>query len=913
METSLYETDDSRNYLSIDGLIAVSGVQKNYHLKLAVKEIVDNALDASGFCVLGMIGKCAFYVHDSGTGIPGTDEQIAYLFSVNRKTISTKSDRYPRRGAMGRGLRFVSGVVFCYNATLKVSTNGRTLLLKPEDGGTRFTRVGGYDGYGTRIEIEFPSPISHTELEWGELAKQLAQGDSYDSYSSPWWYDSQTFYVLLKSIVYQGGKVAKSLKDIFGGRYALRDMDLEIQKLLNQETADSFSSDDAGKILSELRKVLPKEIKPGKIGRVGELKGFNYYYIIDGKYDYDISIQEDHSEHLQIPYVVELWAKVADKKELASSVRGNITIFVNKSPVAIPPVNLYTFSSSNDAWIEGNIGLDLKIKDMKKYISYYLNIITPFLPRTGDAKMPMIPSVLNDPINNVFNKANKKINRDMAFAGRIRQNGVPLKGLTNEMRQKVEMVQESAQQWIDGFFQKEGLLQNDHKYLRVLDKDPFRAGINVTSAAMAVWFENVWNRLNPDGKTIHLRRLHYQIVSQIKEEREKHFKKHDKGLYENNYTCWQYLLYASKYARELRMIDPLLIVDRRNPLPYGKFITSFEFGQQIDFPDWFVPKINLDSLLVGKFPVPGLHIDEQMAREHVSALQPVHLEIWTEKATMNDILEDICRSYGIILVQNTGYSSITGIERFLKERALQIDKPSVILYISDFDEAGENMPVMVSRTLQHRIVELKKKGLWCAGKEISVHPIILTREQMESAEFETLPKAPAKTGVGTVTELDALEAIKPGRFREIVLENVQKVLDQKIIDNLPMKIESVKIKYQEVLRSRTSQLVMEAKELQQGLAVITDKYKQNLQHISNALQKEIEPYQEKLSSIRKAISEQAEEALQEVEIDMTTEKQPSLDDNLFLSSRSFRDQTKRLLKYRSFKKGYTKDEYTEDE
>ena len=90
--------------------------------------------------------------------------------------------------------------------------------------------------------------------------------------------------------------------------------------------------------------------------------------------------------------------------------------------------------------------------------------------------------------------------------------------------------------------------------------------------------------------------------------------------------------------------------------------------------------------------------------------------------------------------------------------------------------------------------------------------------------------------------------------------------------------------------------------------VITDKYKQNLQHISNALQKEIEPYQEKLSSIRKAISEHAEEALQEVEIDMTTEKQPSLDDNLFLSSRSFRDQTKRLLKYRSFKKRYTEDE-----
>ena len=895
-------TEDWRDYFSLEGLANQSGVAKEYHKGLLVKELVDNAIDAEEeekkeskqvTVSLGSIRGHRFYIEDRGPGIDGDEKDIAHLFSVARETLSTKGERYPRRGAMGRGLRFCMGAVFCYatDGVLKVSTRGRTLLLKPDPdkGSTRVERIGEYNGSGTRIVVEFPDPISEADLLWGRLAIQMAQaqGKSYNGYSSPWWYDTLSFYKLLESIEYDGErKVIQYLREMFGGRYALKDLDNRVQGLLNQKSVDGFSIKNARFLLEELRRVLPKDIKPSKLGYVGELKGFRYHHKVDGNYEYVVENRE--KETLEIPYVAELWARPATPEELNKDRKGTVTVFVNKTPVAIPPVDV-----KKDDVYSDNINLFARFDALNKNVSFYLNIITPFLERTGNAKIPKIPDDLNSAIWRLFQKAVRKINRDKSFGGLERPKGVTMAGLSDS---RVKEIQKEALQGIKALFQKEGL--TDIKYLNVLSDDPFMAGRTPASAAMAVWFEDIWVNLNPDGKIIHLRRLHYQIVSQTKA-----VKKHDGKPYDNNYNCWQYLLHASKYARELRLIDPLLIIDRRNPVPYGRFITSFELRKEIDFPHWYIPEVDLATLRVEEFLMPGLQIDEQMAYEYASALQPVHLEIWTEKATMNDILEEICKSYGIILVQNTGYASITSIERLFKERAMQLDKPSVILYISDFDEAGENMPVMVSRTLQHRIIELKgREGLLHEGREIAVHPIILTKEQMQSKKFAKLPKAPAKKGVGKVTELDALEAVMPGKFREIVEENIQKFLDRKIIDNMPTSIESAKRKYQETLQSRVSHLVTEANEIRQSLKEITEKYKPDLQVISGALQREILPYQKKLTTIREVVAGYAEEALKEAKMDIASEKQPSLDDTLFLSSRPFKDQTERLLKHCTFKK-----------
>jgi hypothetical protein len=91
---TVIHTDDWKDYLSVDGLAAVSGVEKEHHIPLMVKEIVDNALDASGRWDIRMIGNHGFYVQDYGPGIPGVDEEIAYLFSISRIIVTVFTTVY---------------------------------------------------------------------------------------------------------------------------------------------------------------------------------------------------------------------------------------------------------------------------------------------------------------------------------------------------------------------------------------------------------------------------------------------------------------------------------------------------------------------------------------------------------------------------------------------------------------------------------------------------------------------------------------------------------------------------------------------------------------------------------------------------------------------------------------------------
>src|SRR5215208_2377836 len=88
--------------------------------------------------------------------------------------------------------------------------------------------------------------------------------------------------------------------------------------------------------------------------------------------------------------------------------------------------------------------------------------------------------------------------------------------------------------------------------------DPFYVG-TPAQVAQAEWFAELWERFgSPSG--VHLRRLHYRIVG-LREP----LSMHDGRPYLNTEGCWEYLNYASKYARILELVDPKVLVDHRNP------------------------------------------------------------------------------------------------------------------------------------------------------------------------------------------------------------------------------------------------------------------------------------------------------------------------------------------------------------
>src|SRR5712692_2516031 len=298
--------------------------------------------------------------------------------------------------------------------------------------------------------------------------------------------------------------------------------------------------------------------------------------------------------------------------------------------------------------------------------------------------------------------------------------------------------------------------------------DPFYTG-TPTDCILAEWFAGAWCAFGYD-RGVHLRRIHYQIVSQ------------DPPLvlpnglpYENTVECWDILNIASKAARYLGLVDAGAFVDRRAPetVIYAAYRESDpEVGVtgQVGRYDFALP----DFPDLPGYRVYGYH-----------AVQEYHLEVFCEKSTMNDILSPLCKHYGANLQIGVGELSITA-SLALVHRLQQVGRPARIFYVSDFDPAGQSMPVSVSRKVEYFV---RSFGL---DLDVRVFPVVLTAEQVHSYG---LPRTPIKDterrrigfeeryGEGAV-ELDALEALYPGTLADILSGYIEQYYDSSLSERV---------------------------------------------------------------------------------------------------------------------------------
>jgi hypothetical protein len=291
--------------------------------------------------------------------------------------------------------------------------------------------------------------------------------------------------------------------------------------------------------------------------------------------------------------------------------------------------------------------------------------------------------------------------------------------------------------------------------------DPFYVGTE-SDKVTGRWFADLWERFGYMSH-IHLRRVHYQIISQ----ETLVFMPNGKP-YENTEGCWDFLIQASKAARYLEYVDAESFVDRRNPDPV---INAF-WGHT---PPAIIPYDEQDAALIfPPFPaLPSLFIMDYRGQ------QAYQLEIWCEKSTMNDVLQPLCQRYAANLVTGIGEQSITQTIA-LVNRAAQNQKPVRIFYVSDFDPAGKSMPVAVARKAEYYIRKLHPE------LDFRLFPVVLTEEQVRIYQ---LPRTPIKDserrkdrfeetyGTGAV-ELDALEALHPGTLESILREHLDCYYDK---------------------------------------------------------------------------------------------------------------------------------------
>lgn len=286
--------------------------------------------------------------------------------------------------------------------------------------------------------------------------------------------------------------------------------------------------------------------------------------------------------------------------------------------------------------------------------------------------------------------------------------------------------------------------------------DPFRVDTPARHRD-GEWLAVTARELGLGTRTIHLRGLHYMVLGRPKP---------DGTPYTNTDDDWTWLqANAAKAARWLGYIPFEQIVDQRNAEP-----TLIPFEQPEPFPyltiDFDVEIPDADSLLPKIMPI-GFR-----------GVQPYRLVLIGEKSSLEDVLAPIAGRYQADLYLPTGEPSDTMLYRMARTGA-EDGRPMAVLYFSDCDPAGWQMPISVARKLQ------AFKELAYGDLEFEVHRVALMPDQVR--EYG-LPSTPLKetekradrwqreTGVAQ-TEIDALAALRPDLLRQIATDAIRPFFD----------------------------------------------------------------------------------------------------------------------------------------
>jgi hypothetical protein len=317
----------------------------------------------------------------------------------------------------------------------------------------------------------------------------------------------------------------------------------------------------------------------------------------------------------------------------------------------------------------------------------------------------------------------------------------------------------------------------DSLYVLARNNDPFAKG-TPAHVRDAEWFAEIWADFE-FTTGVHLRRVHYRLLSAER-------KLPSGEPYENTEGCWGKLCQAGAAARILGSVDAEAFVDRRNP--QVTLNRSRGNGQRSDprvgfhVSQWRLPEFDPDWLTDIALELPSPYAT---GFDYDPDDQPVLVEVWIEKSTMDDVLAPLCRQAHVNYAQAKGFESITHMIELVR-RAEHHRKPAHVIYVSDFDPAGDKMPVAVARQVQY----------WREALDVTEHvtlePVVLTFDQVVKYQLPRLPIPDGERraagfedrfGEGAV-ELDALEALHPGELANIIRQAIRPHVDQGLSQRL---------------------------------------------------------------------------------------------------------------------------------
>jgi hypothetical protein len=357
---------------------------------------------------------------DDGPGIDGAPEDIARLFSINRPMVSTKLLRLPTRGALGNGLRVVTGAVLASGGSLVVTTRNRRISLRPEyDGSTTVLGVEPVDfPIGTSVEVVLGDslPWGTHACYWATIAEELGSvGMTYRSKSSPWWYDAAQF----RELLYASGnrpvrEIIANLDGCTGGRAG----EIVAQAGLDRAMCSTVTLPQAVALL-EAARANAKPVTPKRLGAVGpEAFGWEVraYAVAYGTARFGAV-----APFAEIPFVVEVWAK-----EKTGDDETRVRACVNRTPVTGA---LGGARDKRDIDVYGcSLSHTIAKASSRVEFDIWINVTTPYMPITSDGKAPDLEPFL-DEICAAASKVVRKSHTPTSSGDRVTQKDIVLNNL----------------------------------------------------------------------------------------------------------------------------------------------------------------------------------------------------------------------------------------------------------------------------------------------------------------------------------------------------------------------------------------------------------------------------------------------------------------------------------------------------
>jgi hypothetical protein len=338
-------------FLHPDRLPQKAGCPRDRLRAMILKELVDNALDAGANTALDQIGHDTWVVTDDG---PGLDrEQVVRLFAVNRLMTSTKLVRRPTRGAIGNGLRVVTGGVLASGGTLQVESRcaryvldvdrstGQTLVLEETESDV---------STGTRVTIGFGSALpGGADDGWmARLALRCAGPAAQPMRSHASWYDKAAFAELTHAAE-PGATVA------------------DIAALLGVQIDDGRPATEADLEFLKVHAGAPPALVPLGAER------------FPGSY------AKERSGAGRIAILAEAWATA--ERCPPSRGRGQVTLLVNRSPTAAP-IRITPSSEGRLAIFGCNLAHGIDRVSSGGAYEVVLAVTSPVVPVTTEGKEP---------------------------------------------------------------------------------------------------------------------------------------------------------------------------------------------------------------------------------------------------------------------------------------------------------------------------------------------------------------------------------------------------------------------------------------------------------------------------------------------------------------------------------------------